>query len=60
LRLVACDKSWIEAYNGKSAWQENGAGEVATCVGQEGLQLEAAAQYYNGRLINLKKSWSSR
>jgi hypothetical protein len=54
--LVAGDKSWIEAYNGKSAWHENGAGEVATFLGQESSQLEAAGQYYNVRLLNLKKN----
>jgi hypothetical protein len=54
--LVAGDKSWIEAYNGKSAWRENGAGEVATFLGQETSQLEAAGQYYNTRLLNLKKN----
>ena len=54
--LVADDKSWIEAYNGKSAWHENSAGEVATFLGQESSQLEAAGQYYNTRLLNLKKN----
>jgi hypothetical protein len=54
--LVANDKSWIEAYNGKSAWHENGAGEVATFLGEESTQLEAAGQYYNVRLLNLKKN----
>jgi hypothetical protein len=54
--LVANDKSWIEAYNGKSAWHENAAGEVATLLGEESSQLEAAGQYYNVRLLNLKKN----
>jgi hypothetical protein len=54
--LVAGDKSWIEAYSGKSAWHENGAGEIATFLGQESSQLEAAGQYYNVRLLNLKKN----
>lgn len=54
--LVAGDKSWIEAYNGKSAWHENGAGEIATFLGEESSQLEAAGQYYNVRLLNLKKN----
>jgi hypothetical protein len=54
--LVAGDKSWIEAYNGKSAWRENGAGEVATFLGEESSQLEAAGQYYNVRLLNLKRN----
>ena len=54
--LVADDKSWIEAYNGKSAWRENDAGEIATFLGEESSQLEAAGQYYNVRLLNLKKN----
>jgi hypothetical protein len=54
--LVADDKSWIEAYNGKSAWHQNGAGELATSLGQESSQLEAAGQYYNARLVNSKKN----
>src|SRR5437899_8157418 len=54
--LLAGDKNLIEAYNGKSAWHQNAAGEVGTRVGPEGMQLEAAAQYYNSRLLNLKKS----
>jgi hypothetical protein len=54
--LVAGDKSWIEAYNGQSAWHENGAGEVATLLGKESSQLEAAGQYYNARLIHLKRN----
>jgi hypothetical protein len=54
--LVAGDKTWIEAYSGKSAWHENGDGEIATLLGQESSQLEAAGQYYNVRLLNLKKN----
>src|SRR5437879_631200 len=40
---------------GKSAWHRDAAGELATLVGAEGGQLEAAAQYYNSRLVNPKK-----
>lgn len=54
--LVAGDKTWIEAYSGKSAWHENGDGEIATLLGQESSQLETAGQYYNVRLLNLKKN----
>jgi hypothetical protein len=54
--LVEGDRGWIEAYNGKSAWRENGAGEVATSLGRESAQLEAAGRYYNMRLLNLKKN----
>src|SRR6266576_1861614 len=54
--LLVGEENLIEAYNGKSAWHRNAAGEIGTLVGPEGMQLEAAAQYYNSRLLNLKKS----
>src|SRR5713226_6854786 len=53
--LPVGEKNLIEAYNGKSAWHQNAAGELGTLVGPEGIQLEAAAQYYNSRLLNFKK-----
>src|SRR5580765_422364 len=53
--LVVGDKNLIEAYNGKSAWHHNAAGELGTLLGQDGLQLEAASSYYNSRFLNLKK-----
>jgi len=54
--MVMGDQSWIESFNGKSAWHQNSAGEISTLVGPEGLQLEAAARYYNSRLLNPKKN----
>jgi hypothetical protein len=54
--LVAGDRTLIEAYNGKSAWHRNAAGEIATMVGAEGAQLEAAGWYYNSRLVSAKKN----
>ncbi len=54
--LLIGERNVIEAYNGKSAWHESAAGELGTLVGAEGMQLEAAAQYYNSRLLNPKKS----
>jgi hypothetical protein len=54
--LVAGDNSWIEAYNGKSAWHRTANGEYITLVGAEGSQLEAAGQYYNSHLIDAKKN----
>ena len=54
--LVVGDKNVIEAYNGKSAWQQTAGGELATLLGQEGLQLEAASSYYNSHFVNLKKN----
>src|SRR5213595_1427724 len=54
--LLTGDKNLIEAYNGKSAWHQNAAGDLGTLLGPEGMQLEAAAQYYNSRLVNPRKS----
>ncbi len=54
--LVVGDKLLIEAYNGKSAWHQTSSGEIATLLGQEGQQLEAASLFYNSRLLNLKKN----
>jgi hypothetical protein len=54
--LLVGEENQIEAYNGKSAWHQNTAGELGTLVGSEGMQLEAAAQYYNSRLLNLKRN----
>ena len=54
--MVMGDQSWIESFNGKSAWHQNAAGEISTLVGPEGAQLEAAARYYNSRLLNPKKN----
>jgi hypothetical protein len=56
LEFLVGEKNLIEAYNGKSAWHETAAGEIGTLVGSDGQQLEAAAQYYNSRLLNPKKS----
>jgi outer membrane lipoprotein-sorting protein len=48
-------KTFIQAYNGKSAWHQGQDGEISTLLGQEALQLEAAGQYYNTRLQSLAK-----
>jgi len=55
LELLVGDQNLIEAYNGKSAWHRDASGELGTLVGSDGMQLEAAAQYYNSRLVNPKK-----
>jgi hypothetical protein len=54
--MVAGDESWIESFNGKSAWRQNAKGDIGTLVGPEGLQVEAAARYFNSRLLNPKKN----
>jgi len=48
-------KTLIEAYNGKSAWRESGAGDLATLLGPEAAQIEAASQYFNARFLALSK-----
>jgi len=53
--FVLGDKDRIEAYNGKSAWHQTPSGDLATLLGQQGQQLEAASLFYNSRLLNLKK-----
>lgn len=47
-------KTFIQAYNGKSAWQESGEA-IATMLGPQAVELEAAAQYYNARFLGLSK-----
>jgi len=54
--LVVADHNLIEAYNGKSAWHQTQSGEIATLLGSDGAQLEAAGQYYNSHLVNAKKN----
>jgi hypothetical protein len=48
-------KTRIEAYNGKSAWHQNDAGEISTLLGPEAVELETAAQYYNAHFLALQK-----
>ena len=48
-------KTFIEAYNGKSAWRESASGEIATLLGPQAVELEAAAQYYNSRFLALAR-----
>src|SRR5215469_5022795 len=55
MELLVGGENLIEAYNGKSAWHRDAGGELATLVGADGMQLEAAAQYCNSRLLNPKK-----
>jgi hypothetical protein len=49
-------KTEINAYNGKSAWHQADEGHFATLLGQPALEMEAAAQYYNTRMIQLSKN----
>src|SRR5579862_3898523 len=51
----ATEQHFISAYNGKSAWRQDSSGNISTLLGQDGQQVEVAAEYYNSRLIDLKK-----
>src|SRR6202040_4429872 len=39
-----------------SAWHRTASGELATLVGADGSQHEAAGQYYNSHLVDAKKN----
>jgi hypothetical protein len=54
--IVSGTQPLIEAYNGKSAWQQDASGAIATLLGKDSAELEAASQYYNSRLLDLKKA----
>jgi hypothetical protein len=56
MEVVAGERSFIDSFNGKSAWHQNATGEMGTLVGPEAMQLEAAGRYYNSHLVNLKKN----
>jgi hypothetical protein len=53
--LIVNDRPVIVAYNGKSAWHLDGGGP-STLLGAPNTQLEAASQYYNSHLLDLKKA----
>lgn len=46
----------ILAYNGKSAWRESASGEIATLLGPEAIEMEAAALIQNSHLLDRKKN----
>ena len=55
VELRNAGKTEIQAYNGKSAWHQAESGQFATLLGPQALELEAAAQYYNTRMVQLSK-----
>jgi hypothetical protein len=54
--LIVGGKHFIEAYNGKSAWREDGSGSPVTMVSPASTEMESEAQIANTRLLNLKKN----
>jgi hypothetical protein len=45
----------VAAYNGKSAWGQDGSGAPRTFTGREAVEWESTARYLNDRLLNAKK-----
>jgi hypothetical protein len=56
LELMVGEQPEILAYNGKSAWEKKSSGEIETLLGPGAIEMEAAAEIANGRLLKLKKS----
>jgi len=56
LELLIGEQPEILAYNGKSAWQMNAAGEARTLLEQDAQQMEAAALLANTHLLDLHKN----
>jgi len=54
--LIVDNKPIIIAYNGKSAWRQDADGDPSTLLGAANTELEAASQYYNSHLLDLKKA----
>jgi len=54
--LVIGDNRFIEAYNGKSAWRQDGSGSPATMISPESGEMQARAQIANTHLADLKKN----
>lgn len=54
--LVFAGRHFIEAYNGKSAWHEDAAGNPVTMVSDDSLEAQFEAQIANTRLLDLKKN----
>jgi len=54
--LILGGRSVIESYNGKSAWRTDPSGNPVTMFGQASVDMQAAAQIANLRLLNLKKN----
>jgi len=48
-------RTLIDAYNGKSTWHQTESGEISTLLGEQAVQVESAARYYNARMQSLSK-----
>ncbi|HJZ99758.1 MAG TPA: hypothetical protein VKE70_24785, partial [Candidatus Solibacter sp.] len=55
LELIVAGERTVEAYNGMSAWGQDGEG-VHTLTGAAARDAEASGRYWGGRLADLKKA----
>ncbi|HTB93591.1 MAG TPA: hypothetical protein VK728_12220 [Candidatus Sulfotelmatobacter sp.] len=55
LELRASGETFIESYNGKSAWHQASDGQFGTLLGHDAVEMETAAQYFNSHLESLAK-----
>ncbi len=56
LEIIAGPGRTVEAYNGMSAWGQNGTQGLHTLTGREASEVEGAARYWNSRLADVKKA----
>lgn len=54
--LLIGGKRFIEAYNGKSAWREDGSGAPTTVVSPGSAEMQGEAQIVITRLLDLRKN----
>jgi hypothetical protein len=53
--IVVEPRHIVAAFNGKSAWGQDGSGAAQTFTGREAVEWESTARYLNDRLLNAKK-----
>jgi len=56
LEIIAGPDRIVEAYNGMSAWSQDGAQGVHTLMGDAEKEVEGAARYWSNRLVDLRKA----
>jgi len=56
MEIIAGPGRAVEAYNGMSAWGQDGTQGLHTLTGKEASEVEGAARYWNSRLADVKKA----
>src|ERR1700722_7127248 len=55
LEIIVEPERDVDAYNGMSAWGQDAAAYVRTLTGEAAKEAVAAGQYWNSRLVDVKK-----